>query len=55
MALTKQTTPTNANEFDINASTGEITLGLAAVSGDVFEIKLKAGDAPAETITVAIP
>ncbi|MBQ6055329.1 MAG: fimbrillin family protein [Prevotella sp.] len=55
MALTQQTTPTNANEFDINAGTGEITLGLAAVSGDVFEIKLKAGDAPAETITVAIP
>lgn len=53
-ALTQNATP-GAAEFNFNAATGEITLGLAAVSGDVFEITLKAGDAPAETITVTIP
>lgn len=54
-ALTKNTTASAANQFALNEGTGEITLGLDAVSGDVFEITLKAGDAPAETITVAIP
>lgn len=53
-ALTQSATPGPA-EFDFNTTNGEITLGLAAVSGDVFEITLKAGDAPAETITVTIP
>lgn len=53
-ALAQNGTPGPA-EFDFNPATGEITLGLASVSGDVFEITLKAGDAPAETISVTIP
>lgn len=53
-ALTLNATP-GAAEFNFDPGTGLITLGLASVRGDVFEITLKSGDAPAETITVTIP
>ncbi len=54
-ALGKVDSAPTAAQFTFNDATGEITLGLASVSGDVFEITLKAGDAPVETISVTIP
>ncbi|MBR1542015.1 MAG: hypothetical protein IJ628_05330 [Bacteroidaceae bacterium] len=53
-ALTKVGTfsASPANEFKLDYNTGKISLGIDAVAGDIFEITVRTGDAPEETITV---
>lgn len=54
--MTYNATP-GAGQFGWDATNHKITLnaGEAIASGDIFVITVKAGDAPAETITVSIP
>lgn len=44
---------TESTDFSISSNT--ITLTAEAIAGDVYEITIQAGDAPAETITVKVP
>lgn len=53
--LVYSATPTAGNEFGWDAANNKITLVTAAASTDRYTIKVKAGEAPAETITVDIP
>jgi hypothetical protein len=55
--LTYNASAPGAGEFTWNAANNKLTLPTteAATTGDVFEITVTAGDAPAETISVTIP
>ena len=54
VALNYTTGTASTGEFSFNTTDGKITLGEAAASGDVFEITIKTGDAPAETVTLTV-
>ena len=53
--LTYITTPAADGDFTLDGANAKITLYTAAVSGDKYKITIKAGDAPAETVTITIP
>ena len=52
--LTYTTGTASTGEFSFNTSDGKITLGDAAAANDVFEITIKTGDAPAETVSFTV-
>lgn len=54
VALNYKTSTPTTGEFSFNITDGKITLGAAAALGDVFEITIKTGDAPAETVTFTV-
>ena len=61
VAVKKGTTPLNkvdaspsSDQFSFSTSDGKITLNSAPSSGDTFEITVKTGDAPAETVTFTV-
>ena len=56
LPLTYAATPSLATEFAWDAANGKITIstGVASAIGDVYEITVKAGDAPAETYVASV-
>lgn len=56
LPLTYAATPASATDFGWNAGSATITIGTGVVSaiGDVYEITVKAGDAPAETYVASV-
>lgn len=52
--LTYTTGTVSTGEFSFSTSDGKITLGDAAAANDVFEITIKTGDAPAETVSFTV-
>lgn len=53
-ALTYTTATASTGEFSFSTTDGKITLGEAATAGDVYEITIQTGDAPAETVSFTV-